>query len=82
MEALSWYVESLTAFWVSFASGGIFRLILLLWLISMICGRRRRWARWGYHRHCCRCSHCGCRCGHCPCGADEDEDEDGKGKKK
>jgi len=76
-EALSWYVESLSAFWASFAGGGLPRLILMGCLIYWIfckrgrgCGHRRR-------RGCrCRCSHCGCRCGSCPCGDDEAEDVD------
>lgn len=75
MEALSWYVESLSAFWVSLTGGGLFRLILIWLLISLICRRRMSWRR---HRCRCRCSHCGCRCGHCPCGADgEGKDEKG-----
>ena len=77
MEAINWYLESVSAFWVSLAGGGLFRLILICCLISWICGGRRRWG-WHYHRHCrhCRCPHCGCRCGHCPCGAGEDGDDD------
>jgi len=86
MEALSWYVESLTAFWVSFAGGGLFRLILILCLISLICRRRMGWRCHHHGCHCqhhrCRCRHCGCRCGHCPCGAEghgkDEEEEDGK----
>lgn len=77
MEALSWYVESLSAFWVSLTGGGLFRLILIWLLISLICRRRMSWRR-HHHRCRCRCSHCGCRCGHCPCGADgEGKDEKG-----
>jgi hypothetical protein len=79
MEALSWYLESLTAFWVSFAGGGLLRLILILCLISLIC--RRRTGRRCHHNGCrCRCSHCGCRCGHCPCGAKGHGKAEGAGK--
>ncbi len=77
MEAISWYVESLSAFWVSLASGGLFFKLILIWcLISWICGQRMRWR---CHSHGCRgrCPHCGCWCGHCPCGAGEDGDKKG-----
>jgi hypothetical protein len=82
MEAISWYVESLTAFWVSLAGGGLLRLILISCLIYWIFGRQTRWRGRG-RRHCCRCrcSHCGCRCGRCPCGAGgEGDDKDGGDK--
>ncbi len=71
MEALSWYVETLSTFWVSLAGGGLFKLILIGCIIYWVCGGPMRWR---CHRH--RCSHCGCRCGHCPCGAAEDGDEE------
>jgi hypothetical protein len=73
IEALRWYVESLTAFWVSLSHGGLLRLILICCLIYWIFCRR---GRWGWHCGC-RCGHCGCRCGRCSCGADGD-DEDGE----
>ncbi len=74
IEAMRWYFETVSAFWVSLAGGGLFKLILVLCLIYWICGRRMRWR---CHCHCyrCRCQHCGCRCGHCPCGAGEDGDD-------
>lgn len=72
VEALRWYAESLTAFWVSLSHGGLLRLILICCLIYWIYFRRKHWG-------CrCRCSHCGCRCGHCSCGA-EDEGDEGAG---
>ncbi len=75
MDFISWYLESVSAFWVSLASGGLFKLILIACLIYWIFGRRARW-RWRCHGH--RCSHCGWWCGRCPCGAGEDgDDEDG-----
>ncbi len=67
MELISWYVESLSAFWVSLAGGGLFKLILIGCIIYWICCGPTRWR--------CRCPHCGCRCGHCPCGAGEDRDD-------
>jgi len=75
MDVISWYVESISAFWVSLAGGGLFKLILICCLISWICGGR---IRWRCHRNGCRyrCRHCGCRCGHCPCGAGEDGDDE------
>ena len=73
MDFISWYLESVSAFWVSLATGGLFKLILIACLIYWIFGRRARW-RWRCHGH--RCSHCGCCCGHCPCGAGEDEDDE------
>jgi len=59
VEALSWYVESISAFWVSLASGGLVKLILIWCFIYWICCRRRchRW-----YRHCCgwHGGHSGC----------------------
>ena len=75
MEVISWYVESLSAFWVGLAGSGLFKLFLIWCLISWICRRRMRWGCHG-HRYRYRCSHCGCRCGHCPCGAGEDGDDE------
>ena len=71
IEALSWYVESLSAFWVSLAGGRPMNLILIFLLIYWLCCGRRRKRR---HRcRCrCRCTHCGCRCGRCPCGSGKD----------
>ena len=74
-EAISWYVENLTAFWVGLAGSGVFKLILIGCFIYWICGARMRWRCHGRHYHF-RCSHCGCWCGHCPCGAGEDEDDE------
>jgi len=74
MEAINWYFESVSAFWVSLAGGGLFKLILLWFFISWMCGRRGRWHCHSYRCHC-RCQHCGCRCGHCPCGAGEAGDD-------
>ena len=74
MEFLSWYLESVSAFWISLAGGGLFKVILIGCLIYWICGRRMRWR---CHRHGYRCPHCGCQCGHCPCGASEDGDDEG-----
>jgi len=75
MEAISWYIESLSAFWVGLGGLGLFFKLILIWcLISWICGQRMRW-RCHRHGRRCRCPHCGCRCGHCPCGAGEDEDD-------
>ena len=76
MEVLRWQLESLAAFWVSLAGGGLFKLILIGCLIYWICCRRRHWA---CHRGHCRCPQCGCRCGHRPCGAGEDGDDEGVG---
>ena len=73
MELVSWYLESVSAFFVILVGGGLFKLILILLLLRCIFGRRRGWGRYG-HCHHCRCSHCGCRCGHCPCGAGKDKD--------
>ena len=64
-EALSWYVESLSAFWVAMAGGGLLKLILICCFIYWICCRGRRW-RW--HHHGCGC-HSGCPC----CGGEADE---------
>ncbi len=78
MEAMGWYLETLSAYWVSLAGGGLFKLILIGCIIYWICSGPMRWR---CHSHCgrCRCPHCGCRCGHCPCGADEDGDEKDEG---
>ncbi len=83
MEFINWYVGSVSAFFdgvsaffVSLAGIGLFKLILLWFLISCIFRRRRGWHRRG-HCHHCRCSHCGCRCGHCPCEGGKDGDDDG-----
>ncbi len=72
MDLISWYLGSVSAFFVSLAGGGFFRLILILCLLYWIFGRR---GRWGCHRRRGRCSHCGCWCGHCPCEDDEDGDD-------
>ena len=83
IEAINWYVESLTALWVALASGGLLRLILIGCIIYWVMGGPMRWRG---HCHChhrrrrWRCPHCGCRCGRCPCGDDAD-DEDGSGDK-
>ena len=75
VDAISWYFESLSAFWVVLAGSGLFKLILIWCLISWICGRRGGWRRHHHGHRCrCRCRHCGCRCGHCPCGTGEDGD--------
>ena len=81
-EALSWYVESLSAFWVSLAGGGLFKLILILCLIRWICCRRRRC---GWHHHGCGCHaahrgcpHCGCPHGHSHSEAGESGDDEDK----
>jgi len=74
IEALRWYAESLSAFWVSFAGGGLPRLILMACLIYWIFCKRGRGCCGGGRRRCrCRCSHCGCRCGRCPCGEGDHE---------
>jgi hypothetical protein len=78
-EALSWYVGSITAFWVSMAGGGIFKVIMIWCFIYWICRRRRcgkRWRRlwrhygwpgpWPCSCHS-GCASCGCTCGHCHC---------------
>ena len=77
MDAISWYLGSVSAFFDSLATSGILKLILIWFIISQICGRRGRWGR-GCHRRRwrCRCRHCGCRCGHCPCGDGEDEQDE------
>ena len=72
MDAISWYVENLTALWVSLAGGGLFRLILIGCILYWVCGGPMRCR---CNRHRCRCPHCGCRCGHCPCVAGEDADD-------
>ena len=69
MDALRWYVEGLSAFWVSLAGGGLLKLILICALIYWVFCRRGR-----CHRHRCGCPHCGCPSGHCSCGGDEAED--------
>jgi len=69
MEALRWYAESLSAFWVSLAGGGLFRLILIGCLIYWICCRRSRSCCRGGR---CRCTDCGCRSGNCGCGEDDE----------
>jgi hypothetical protein len=76
-EALRWYAESLSAFWVSFAGGGLPRLIVMACLIYWIFCKRGRGCCHGGRRGCgcrCRCSHCGCRCGRCPCGEGDHDD--------
>jgi len=98
MDAIGWYVETLTAFWVSLATGGLFKLIFILLLARWIFGGRRRWRCRSYrHSHCSRshghshghgdcdghrCQHCGCRCGYCPCGAGEEAGDDKAGDNK
>ena len=72
--ALRWYVESLSAFWVSLAGGGLFKLILIGCLIYWIWCRRGQWRCHRWHGP---CSHCGCWCGHCSCGAGENESGNG-----
>lgn len=76
MQAVSWYFETVSAFWVSLAGSGLFKLILIWCLISWFCGHRRM--RWRCHGHSCRCrcTQCGCRCGHCPCGGGDGKDEE------
>ena len=81
IEAINWYVESLTALWVALASGGLLRLILIGCIIYWVMGGPMRWRGHCHHRRRrWRCPHCGCRCGRCPCGDDAD-DEDGSGDK-
>lgn len=81
IEALNWYVESLSAFWVGLAGGGLVKLILILCFIYWMCCRR---GRCGRHRCHGGCSHCGCWCGGCACGVGEagedgaEEEEDGE----
>ncbi len=70
MDLISWYLESVSAFFVSLASGGFFRLILIACLLYWIFGGRRRWRCRGG-----RCSGCGCWCGTCLCEDDEDSDD-------
>ena len=75
VEALSWYVESISAFWVSLASGGLVKLILICCFIYWICCRRRG-LRWRCYSHCCtghggHGANCECRCGGCACGVEE-----------
>jgi hypothetical protein len=58
-QFVSWYLETVSAFWESFSHGGGLRWLLLAlliwWLMGGRCrGRRRRRYRW---RCCC---HCGC----------------------
>ena len=77
MEALRWYVEGISAFWVSLASGGIVKLIMICCLIYWICCRRKRW---GCHGGRCRCSGCGCRCGNCRCDDAGDAAEGDEGE--
>ena len=74
MELVSWYLESVSAFFVILIGSGLFKLILILLLLRCIFGRRRGWGRHGRCHHF-RCSHCGCRCGHCPCGAGKDGED-------
>ena len=75
IDVLSWYVESLASFWTAFASGGLFKALLIWWIVYWIFCRRRRW-RW-HCRHCHGgCSHCGCHCGHCRCGKGHGHDEE------
>jgi len=81
IDALSWYAQSLSAFWVSLAGGGLFKLIMIWCFIYWIfCRpRRRAWRwRWRHHHGCCGWHgvHCGCTHGHdghspdceCTCG--------------
>lgn len=58
-EALSWYVESLTAFWSGLARPGLLRLLLVGLVLWWIFGRKGR----GW----CGCPRCGCWCGRCRC---------------
>ncbi len=54
IEALSWYAESLSAFWVSLAGGGLFKLLMIWCFIYWIfCRPRRRGWRWRHRHHCC-----------------------------
>lgn len=86
-EALSWYLESLVAFWSGIARGGVLRLLVVGLILWWIFGRKCRcWSA---------CPRCGCWCGHCRCrevdpdgratGPDDDEvesaedDESGSG---
>ena len=73
-EFVSWYVESVNAFWQSFAGGGGLRWVLiclLIWWIFCRGKRCRRHCRW-------RCRACGCVCGHCRCEDVGEDDEDGE----
>ena len=73
-DALGLYLESVSAFWFSFAGGGGLRLILICCLIYWIfCKRGRRCGGW----RC--CSACGCLCGRCRCDDAADGDEDANG---
>ena len=80
IEALSWYAESLSAFWVSLAGGGLFKLLMIWCFIYWIfCRPRRRgWRwRWRHHHGCCgwhggHGGHCGRHHGHdCDYGHDD-----------
>lgn len=69
LDALAQYVASLTAFWVSLASGGLMKLLVIGAIIYWFCFRRRRCGRrWRRHRRTCGCGP-GCGCG--PSGWDD-----------
>lgn len=80
IDALSWYAQSISAFWVSLAGGGLVKMLMIWCFIYWIfCRPRRRGFRWRWrHHHGHRCcgwygGHCGCHAGpsehsgHCEC---------------
>ena len=77
VDFLSWYAESVSAFWESFARGGGMRWVLFSLLIWWLMCRRHRCRRHrcGHHHH---CHACGCRCGRCPCGEVGPDKDDGE----
>ena len=83
IDALSWYAQSISAFWVSLTRGGLVKMLMMWCFIYwIVCRPRRRGFRWRWrhhHRHHCCGSyggHCGCHTGHgehgahceCTCG--------------
>ena len=76
-EFVSWYVESVNAFWQSFAGGGGLRWVLICLLIWWIFCRGKRCRRHCHGRRW-RCRACGCICGHCRCEDVGEDDEDGE----
>ena len=67
-EALSWYWESLTAFWSGMARGGLLRLLVVAMVLWWLFGRKCRcWSS---------CPRCGCWCGRCRC-----KEVDGHGRR-
>jgi hypothetical protein len=84
-EILGTYVQSVAAFWVALAGGGLFKMLFIGCMIYWIFCRPRRWRRW--HRR--RARHmwrmgmwgcgpwggqCGCH-GPCSCGCCGDDEE-------